>query len=397
MRTALLALADLWHERVLAACTILSLAAVLAPLLVLAGLRAGVIAGLRQSILDDPHAREIYTIANRTLTEAELAALAARPDVAFLAPRTLTISETLLLERPDGPGEGVRVELIGSAPGDPLLPQPPRADDQIVLTAAAAAQLHVGPGAHLIGRLARTSDGVRQAVPLQLVVATVAPAAAFSRPAAYVTLRLEVMVEDFLNGVIPPPPADLAGLPPVHRASFAGFRLYARRLQDVPVLDSALNAAGYAVYSQAGQVATLSMVDRNLTLLLAIVAALGGGGYLVSLGASLWANVKRKRASLALLRFLGLGTVSLCLFPAVQAAMLAIGGSAVAIGAALSVARLINVGFAGTMGLDRPLCLIAPEIAVDAAALTVLGGVVVAGVAGLLAARVDAWEGVTGA
>ena len=116
-----LAMADLLAERLLALCTTLALAAVLAPLVILAGLRAGVVQGLREVLLEDPRVREVATAANRSFDAGLLARLAARPDVAFLAPRTRTLSASLLVERPDAPGAGTRVELLPTAPGDPLL------------------------------------------------------------------------------------------------------------------------------------------------------------------------------------------------------------------------------------------------------------------------------------
>ena len=60
-----LAFADLWFERRLALCTILGMAAVLAPLIVLAGLRAGVVEGVREALLEDPRTREIRELVPR--------------------------------------------------------------------------------------------------------------------------------------------------------------------------------------------------------------------------------------------------------------------------------------------------------------------------------------------
>ena len=111
-----------------------------APLVILAGLRAGVVQGLREVLLEDPRVREVATAANRSFDAGLLARLAARPDVAFLAPRTRTLSASLLVERPDAPGAGTRVELLPTAPGDPLLPAGPSGADGIVLTASAAAR-----------------------------------------------------------------------------------------------------------------------------------------------------------------------------------------------------------------------------------------------------------------
>ncbi len=392
-------MADLLSERVLAACTILSLAAVLAPLIVLAGLRAGVIAGLRELLLEDPHAREIVTAANRTIDAALLAQLAARPDVAFLAPRTRTLAASLLLERTDAPGEGVRADLIPTAPGDPLLPTGagPTASDRIVLSASVASRLHVAAGDTLAGRLARIRDGRRESVPLALTVQAVAAPAAFRRDGAFVTLPLAVFVEDFQDNRAGAPAGSLAELPMPARPDYAGFRLYAARLDEVPALDVALRAMGIEVASRAGDVADLLRIDANLTLLFALIAGLGAAGFLVALGAGLWANVERKRVSLALLRFLGMRSGALRLFPMAQAAVLAAIGTALALSVALAAAAVINVLFAGTLQLDRPLCRITWPAAFLAALATVLGSIAVAAAAGARAARVAPWEGVSSA
>ena len=389
-----LAMADLLAERLLASCTILALAAVLTPLVILAGLRAGVVQGLREVLLEDPRVRETTTASNRSFDAALLAQLAARPDVAFLAPRTRTLAASLLVERVDAPGAGVRVELVPTAPGDPLLPVGPAGTDTVVLTASAAARLRVDAGDAVVGRLARVLDGRRESVVLALAVQAVAPPSAFARDAAFVPLALAVLVEDFQDGRTGPPAA-LAALAPPERAEYAGFRLYARRLEAVPALDAALQAQGIEVVSRAADVSGLLRVDRNLGLLFGLVAGLGGLGFLVSLGAGLWANVERKRVPLAQLRFLGLRAGSLRLFPVAQAAVLAVLGAGAALTAALAASTVVNRIFAGTLALDRPLCLITPGLAGVAAAVSLVGAMLVAAAAGTRAARVEPWEGMS--
>ncbi len=390
---ARLALADLSAERMLALCSVLALAAVLTPLLILGGLRAGVIQGLREALLQDPRTREITTAANRSLDAALLQQLSIRPDVSFLAPRTRTLAASLLLEKDGAPGGGARVELIATAPGDPLLPVGPARARRIVLSASAAARLGVSAGEGVIGRLARVLDGHRDSVQLDLEVQAIAPPAAFSREGAFVTLPLAIMVEDFQDGRIAIP-GPLDALPPAERAEFAGFRLYARRLEDVPALDAALRARGIEVVSRAGDVAGLLRVDRQLGLLYGLVAGFGGAGFLVSLGAGLWANVERKRAALAQLRFLGLSAGSLRQFPMVQAMSLSMVGVAFGGVTALLAGLVINRLFAGTLALDRDLCIIDAGLLLTAGAATLLGAVLVSAVAGTRAGRVEPWEGV---
>ena len=390
-----LAAADLWAERILALCTVLGLSAVLAPLIVLAGLRAGVIEGLRQTLLLDPHAREIVTAANRNFPATLLQALRDRPDVVFVAPRTRTLAAELLVEPPDRRGSGARLELIPTGPGDPLLPEEPARSDQMVLSAAAAARLAVSAGDTLVGRLARIQNGRQEVLPLTLTVQAVAPPGAFPREAAFVTLAFAVMVEDFQDGIASPP-ADVAALTEPGRLQYAGFRLYADRLESVPALDAFLRRQERVdVVSRAGDVAGMMRIDRNLGVLFIVISGLGGFGFLVSLGAGLWANVERKRHSLALLRFLGLGGGTLRLFPMAQAALLAIGGSGIAIIGAELTAWLINSRLNGTLQTDRALCVVSAALGAQAAAVTLLGALSVAAVAGTRAANVAAWEGVT--
>ena len=388
-----LAFADLWAERVLGLCTVLALAAVLAPLVVLAGLRAGVVEGLRQLLLEDPHAREIMTVANRSFEAALLDRLAARPDVQFLAPRTRTLAASLLLQRSDGTTTA-RVELLPTVAGDPLIAAAPSRANEIVLTAAAAAKLQSAPGDALVGRLTRVKDGLRQSVILPLRVAGVAPAAAFAREAAFVTVKLAELVEDYQDGLAEAPAA-LDQLTMPARAQFAGFRLYARRLEDVPALDAALRAEGIDVVSRAGDVASLLAVDRNLGILFLLVAGLGGAGFMVSLGAGLWANVERKRVALALMRFLGLRRAELSVFPVVQAAAMAFAGAGLGLAAALAAATVVNTVLAGTLAIDHALCVISLGTASAAVVVTMVGAVLVAGAASLRAAGIEPWEGVS--
>ena len=384
-------MADLWAETTLALCSVLALAAVLAPLVVLAGLRHGVVEGLRELLLENPHAREIVTSANRTLTAGQLAGIAAWPGVEVLIPRTRTLSSSIVMQNgEDGPS--VRIELVPSAPGDPLLIEPVAGDDEVVLSPAAAARLRTGAGAVLTGRIGRSIEGRREAVTVPLRVRGIAPAAASGREVAFVTVPMAVLVEDYQEGAATWSPAPL---PPVRRTDFAGFRLYARVLADVPAIDAALRREGIEVISRADEVAGIDTVDRSLGTLFSVVAGLGGVGFLVSLGAGLWANVERKRVPLALLRFLGLRRVALWLVPFIQAMVLASLGASLGLLAAWGAAEWINRALAGLLALHRPICLLSGDIVVAAYVLTLTGAAVVATAASSRAARVEPWEGVS--
>lgn len=388
-----LALADLWHERVLFLCSALGCAAVLAPLIVLFGLRQGVIAGLRAELLEDPRAREIVSIVNRTLEPALFERLAADPRIAFVVPRTRALSATVVVENPARPGQGVRMEVLPTAPGDPLLPGLVPEAGGLVLSATAAARLGLAAGGQVLASVARSRGGVREVLSLPLRVTGVAPASAAARDAAFAAVPVLLLVEDFLDGRAAPD-ARPAAAEAARGRPFAGFRLHAARLEDVPALDREFRLAGIEVASRAEAVAGLLRLDRNLALLVLAIAGAGGAGYLVSLGVGLWAQVERKRRDLALLALLGLKRRALLMLPLVQAAAVALAGAAMAFAIAAMVATVLNRAFAGIVSGERPVCLLTAGMGLAAAGVTLAGAVAAALLAGLRAAAVPPAEGV---
>jgi putative ABC transport system permease protein len=388
-----LALADLWHERVLFMCSVLGCAAVLAPLIVLFGLRQGVVAGLRAELLEDPRAREVVSVVNRTLEPALFDRLAADPRIAFLVPRTRSLSATIIIENPARPASGVRVELLPTAAEDPLLPGLGAIGaDDLVLSATALERLGLRVGDPVLASIPRVRDGQREALSLPMRVAGVAPLSAATRDAAFATLPVLLLVEDFLDGRVGtdarPVSAAAARMRP-----FAGFRLHAAGIEDVPALDREFRLAGIDVASRAEAVAGLLRLDRNLALLFLALAGAGGAGYLVSLGVGLWAQVERKRRDIALLSLLGLKRRALLMLPVIQAAAVALAGALCAFAVAAAVAGVLNGAFAGTVAGDRPVCLLTAAMGLGAAGVTLAGAVLASVLAGVRAAGVAPAEG----
>lgn len=371
MRSLRLALADLRREPAFTLCSVLALAAVIAPLILLAGLRAGVVAGLKEDLAASPRTREIANIQNLALEHAWFAALAARPETGFLVPRTRLLSATGSLEATARPGRVATVEILPTAPGDPLLPGiAAPGEGQVILTASAAHRLSIAAGDALRLRIIRRVGDGREVLALDLTTLAIAPAAAFDRDAIFAPPALGRRVQDFLD--------DRAADGAPRRAE--GFRLHARRLEDVPVLVALLQAEGIETRSRADDVAALLALDRNLTAGFAVIAAVGGAGFVLGLGAALWASVSRKRRTLSLLRLMGMQRATLVMIPVWQGIAYAIGGSilgtALAIGAAQLVNRLSLLGAAdgrdlARIGLDEfaLACILATTAAILASAV----------------------------
>jgi putative ABC transport system permease protein len=392
-----LSLRDLLHDRTLALCSVVGLAAVLAPLVVLLGLKHGIIEGLRAELIQNPRSRMVVNAANRNFDQPFLDRLAGRPDVAFVIPRTRTLNTEARFERPERPGNVVRAELLATAAADPLIPGLPRPGSlDVIPSASVAARLSLSPGMAVTLRALRGDAGAREIMTLPLTVSAIAPPAAFGRDGVFVDLRLLLLVDRFTDGVMPSTarPEDVQ---PDPARVYAGFRAHARRLEDVTGLDHALRGEGVDVETQAEQVAGLLGLDRSLTLLFALLAGLGGIGYLISLGAGLYANVERKRRDLSLLRLVGLLSGDLVLFPLLQAMAIALAGAVLAGSVALAVAAVVNglpiAGAAGGAVANRPLCVISPDHLMLAALATFLGAAAAATFAGHRAARILPAEG----
>lgn len=81
-----LAWQDYRREARLSACSVLALVAVIAPLLVLFGLKYGLVGSLTERLQRDPAVREIIPLGGTRLQAEFIEALSQREDVAFAIP-----------------------------------------------------------------------------------------------------------------------------------------------------------------------------------------------------------------------------------------------------------------------------------------------------------------------
>ena len=323
-----LAIKDYRHEWVLSACGVLALAGVLVPLLVLFGLKYGVVSNLLDPLIENPRYREIAPLGSGNFDSEWLAAMRARPDVAFVVPRTRSLAATIRLRAPDSSvGRILDVELIPSDEGDPALAPgagAPTGYQDVVLSARTAERLGAKRGERLEGILVRTRGGREEPVRLGFVATDVARSEAFSRDGLFVSVELLAAVEDFLDGRAVPA-LDREGADPADAAarSFAGFRLYARTIADVAPIGRVLRDAGVDVRTNAADIALVERLDRSLSAVYWIIATIAIAGFCLSFGTSVWANVDRKQREFSVLRLTGFRTEEIVWFPIVQAVLMA--------------------------------------------------------------------------
>jgi len=140
-----LALNDLWHDRKVSLCVAASLVAVIAPLLLLFGLKHGVVNQLQDDLLRDPRNLEIRLLSSGNYDTAWLTQLQQRPETGFAIGQTRSLNTQADLL---GPNRRFveNAEIIPTQAGDPLLDTPLSAlrGNQVILSARAAEGLTPG-------------------------------------------------------------------------------------------------------------------------------------------------------------------------------------------------------------------------------------------------------------
>jgi len=385
-----LASRDYFHEGLMSSCFVLALAAVLGPMMVLFGLKFGIVGAMVDQLIENPLNREVRPVGSGYFDQAWLEKVRARPDVAFLIPRTRSIAATIELNS-EHASRIVSVELIASDHGDPLLPPDsplPQGTTTVVLSQSAAEKLGVAPGDTLDGSLARRFRDKQERVHLPLSVAAIAPARAYSRDGAFVSLALLEALEDFRDGRAVP---DLGweGEPAETNRTYPGFRLYARTIYDVAGLRDAFARLNVDVHTRSAEIELVQRMNRNLTAIYWAIAIVGLVGFSLSLGASLWANIDRKRKELSVLRLVGFRTADIVWFPMVQALFTAVLGWALAVAIYQTTALVINDMLAAQLESGQQVCRLLPWHYAIALLLTSTAAVLAAGLAGLRSARVE--------
>ncbi|MBV4511139.1 ABC transporter permease [Pseudomonas sp. SWRI22] len=312
---ASLAWQDYRNDGWLSACSVLALVAVIAPLLVLFGLKFGLVSSLTERLETDPASREIIPLGGGRFSAAFIAQLGERSDVAFAVPRTRQIAATAQVGT-------LTLEMLPTAAGDPLLAglPMPHGLDQIVLSHTAAEKFAARPGDWLETSFARQVAGRVEAQRTRLQVLAVLPLEAFAREGLFADLALLEAAEDYRDGRAVPALGWAGEAASVsEQRIYPAFRLYARSLSDVEPLRVYFAEQNLLVSTQAHTIAQVQSLSRNLSIVFWIIAGLALAGAFAAIFAGTLAAVARKHRELSVLRLLGFSTAALLLFVLLQA------------------------------------------------------------------------------
>ncbi|MDI3353593.1 FtsX-like permease family protein [Pseudomonas sp. UYIF39] len=389
-----LALQDLWHDRKVSLCIAASLVAVIAPLLLLFGLKHGVVSQLQDELLRDPRNLEVKMLSNGNYDTAWIERLRLRPETGFALGQTRSLNtQADLLIGMQRFVEGA--EIIATEPGDPQLNLAPLnpVGNQVILSASAAQRLQAKAGDSVQMRALRRLEGVNERGEMTLTVLAVLDGARFGRAAGFVAPPLLLDLERFRDGyqvsafgvVTGKPLGDLQPL-------YARARVYARDIDQVAPLERWLNEQHIETSSRLADIDNVKAINHVLGLIFSVIAVAALIGCVASMVGAFLANIDRKRKSLAVLRLLGFKRRSVGGFVVLQALALSLAGYVGGLGVYAVGSHLFDYLLGSSQATGTFVCHITVWHGVAALLLTFLVAALVAVIGALRAINIQPAE-----
>ncbi len=388
-----LAFRDLRHGWRSASCLAVAVGVALVPLLLLFGLKAGVVENLIEELRGDPRVRELALSRDAVLPDGLLAMLSADPRAGFVLPRALHLSSSVRMSGPD-PRRKPEPRMVPTAAGDPYLEgrAVPEGLDEVVLTAIASTDTGAVAGDTVTLDTRRTRNGEAERLSRELTVLSVLPPGRPRGDDIFVSAHLEWAIDQWKQD---PTVAALEDVPPpdMEVRQVSGFRLFAADVRDVPGLRDTLLSKGVAVETRATAIEGVLAIEAGLTWVFTVVSVLSAAGFLVTLGLHLAASVVEKARELSILRLLGLGRAEVGLVPSLQGAMIGGTGALCAGVLALMAQPSVNASLAGLAGLSGDVSRLTALHLAAAVGAAVAAGAIAGVVAGLRAGGLSPAEG----
>lgn len=389
-----LALQDLWHDRKVSLCIAASLVAVIAPLLLLFGLKHGVVSQLQDELLRDPRNLEVKMLSNGNYDTAWIERLRQRPETGFALGQTRSLNtQADLLIGMQRFVEGA--EIIATEPGDPQLnlASLTPVGNQVILSASAAQRLQAKAGDSVQLRALRRLEGVNERGEMTLTVLAVLDGARFGRAAGFVAPPLLLDLERFRDGYQVSEFGVTTGKPQGNlQPLYARARVYARDIDQVAPLEHWLNEQHIETSSRLADIDNVKAINHVLGLIFGVIATAALIGCVASMVGAFLANIDRKRKSLAVLRLLGFKRRSVGGFVVLQALVLSLAGYVGGLGFYAVGSHLFDSLLGSSQATGTFVCHITVWHGVAALLLTFLVAAMVAMIGALRAINIQPAE-----
>ncbi|WP_294956607.1 ABC transporter permease [Sulfurovum sp.] len=202
-----LSMKDLWHEKLITINLILGTAAIIAPLLILFGIKFGTIEMMTNRLVNDPKNLEIRPLSSRSYTPSWFEKIKKNDKVDFVIPMTRQLSSSAVLQPLSSPEKKITADIVATDRGDPLLLQNGAVipdENSCVLSQSLAEELGLKRGDKVKCTVARYVKKKIQRASITLKVAAVlSPRAGFIKH-IYVPLDIVANIEKYKDGLAVP-------------------------------------------------------------------------------------------------------------------------------------------------------------------------------------------------
>ena len=196
------AIKDLMDEWVLTLCVMLSLAAIIAPLLILFGLKQGAIETVREQLINDPVFRQITPKATLSFTPSFFEKIETDPRTEVVI-RNYTLSASSVQLKTNGQRGSRPVEIHPTQAGDPLLLENDSdipTEGEVVVTRALAEKYDLKIGESFTLLISRKYQNRRQTVEVDTTIRSILSARASRHEGIYARQALVSDIEKFRLG-----------------------------------------------------------------------------------------------------------------------------------------------------------------------------------------------------
>lgn len=355
---ARLAWQDWLHEFGLSFCAVLALASILSPLLILHGVRMGVVERLRANLMRDPAVLVIVPQGSSVTgyDEGFLEKIRTLPGIRYVIGRTRDVAAEI--EATSATGKRLTLFLDATSEGDPLLenfaaklPNSSNGHLEIALSASAAKKLAVQPGDQIETVLARRQKNGRLVrLPLKFMVVSVLPPVAHANDIGLVDMETLVAIQNFRDGLQSELLASEGENNLLQERRFAAFRAYATGLDAVEDIEKWFLNQDIKVNTRSRDIAAIRKIDSTLGAVIMLIAVAGMTGFFAFIASSSEASVRRKWKQMGMLRLSGFSRISILAFPLAQTLITGVSGCLLAFGVYGLVAACIDFMFASETG-----------------------------------------------
>lgn len=350
-----MALKELWFDRYFSIREILGIVAVLTPLLVIFGVKHGVVTTLTERLTSDPVNRELIPKGIGSYDPEWLENVRKMPGVAFVLPRTRSIASTMRLTKGEKAIKSGDVDIIPTAEGDPLLSGiiNPSSVAEVVLTESAAKRIGTNNGDTIQGIVGRVRNGRREHIKLELKVVSVLEHAQCPKEACFAKLALLEFTEDYKDGLSVGALSDRY-ISPTH--NYPSFRMYAETIYDVEGVRDLLSVEKIETYTKAHEISLIVTLDKYMSYVIALILGISALGYFVSSANSAMIYVKRKELHLAYFLVMGFKRNEVLLFPIIQGLINSVLGSLLSLLMFTGIQGVINLLSHSVINSPEYLC-----------------------------------------